>query len=270
MANAEGHAPSEAESPKAEEGLAEAALSAAREANVYASPYPTPNFNPALAISSAPSRQLTPVTFTSLPPPTLPQPNQPGIMTPMPPSSQAGQKRPRRTRSDAEPDYSAQMRNKIKAKAAGANRARTAIACDRCKARKLCCDENPDSCVNCASANTECLVTDPVTIESLPRGAIAKMRAEMDTMKRKIESIEQRMHQRDVTINLLMDQLRYHQSQIATLSSELAHQRHGTMLHAPNDGLSYHLEPPSGEPTINPPTVRQVSYTYFFIFIVEL
>ncbi|KAJ5338093.1 hypothetical protein N7452_004821 [Penicillium brevicompactum] len=95
-------------------------------------------------------------------------------------------KKHRRGRHEPEPDWSAQMREKV-----SKSSNRVGHACDRCKLKKMRCTPDVNGCGCCIVLNLPCKVTDRVTGETFVRGAAGKMYQEIYKLQQ--ESIDQKM-----------------------------------------------------------------------------
>ncbi|OQD87106.1 hypothetical protein PENANT_c006G08973 [Penicillium antarcticum] len=99
----------------------------------------------------------------------------------------------RRGRHDPEPDWSAQMRDKVKK-----SHSRIGQACDRCKVKKMRCTPDHNGCASCISHNVPCRVTDRVTGQTYVRGEAERMRVminrlskQADTLQREVAVLQQ-------------------------------------------------------------------------------
>ncbi|KAJ2899207.1 hypothetical protein MKZ38_003350 [Zalerion maritima] len=71
------------------------------------------------------------------------------------------------------------------------NHSRTGQACDRCKVRKIRCDQAPDQCTNCRNQNLECLVTDRTTGRTVRRDYLTELEKRMTAMENTIKGMGQ-------------------------------------------------------------------------------
>ena len=60
---------------------------------------------------------------------------------------------------------------------------RTGQACDRCKVRKIRCDQAPDQCTNCRNQNLDCLVTDRITGRTVRRDYLSELEKRMASLE---------------------------------------------------------------------------------------
>ncbi|KAL8713335.1 MAG: hypothetical protein Q9220_002534 [cf. Caloplaca sp. 1 TL-2023] len=99
--------------------------------------------------------------------------------------------RPQKTakvRADGSPaDYSNDVRKKI------ISSNRTGQACDRCRVRKMRCDDNPEGCSPCMQNQSPCKTTDRITGRATVRGYV--------------QNVEQRLHQLEIHCRELEDRL---------------------------------------------------------------
>lgn len=71
------------------------------------------------------------------------------------------------------------------------NHSRTGQACDRCKVRKIRCDQAPDQCTNCRNQNLECLVTDRTTGRTVRRDYLRELERQMGALEASNRGLEQ-------------------------------------------------------------------------------
>ncbi|RJE18436.1 hypothetical protein PHISCL_09232, partial [Aspergillus sclerotialis] len=93
-------------------------------------------------------------------------------------------KRLRRKKDQPEPDYSAIIRLQVK------NATRTGQACDRCKVKRMKCDSNPKTCLNCRIYHHKCKTTDLTTGITSTRGEITEVKQDLKIYEREIEELE--------------------------------------------------------------------------------
>ncbi|KAJ5748538.1 uncharacterized protein N7511_010234 [Penicillium nucicola] len=101
------------------------------------------------------------------------------------PSENTTPKKKRRGRYEPEPDWSAQMREKVNK----SNR-RIGQACDRCKAKKMRCTPDHDGCASCITHGLPCKVTDRVTGQTYIRGEAEQMRLRIKALNDQAEELK--------------------------------------------------------------------------------
>ncbi|KAL9101868.1 MAG: hypothetical protein Q9163_002913 [Psora crenata] len=67
---------------------------------------------------------------------------------------------------------------------------RTGTACDRCRLRKMRCDDQPDGCSSCRQAQTECKTTDRITGKATVRGYVESLECRIGEMEGYIRDLQ--------------------------------------------------------------------------------
>ncbi|KAG0649390.1 Positive regulator of purine utilization [Hyphodiscus hymeniophilus] len=67
---------------------------------------------------------------------------------------------------------------------------RTQIACERCRARKNKCDGKNPSCGTCQRAGAECIITDRLTYQQLPRSHVDDMKAQVQALQEENDALK--------------------------------------------------------------------------------
>ncbi|KAH8743945.1 hypothetical protein F5883DRAFT_591251 [Diaporthe sp. PMI_573] len=91
-------------------------------------------------------------------------------------------------------DFSVRVKDKLQ------SNTRTGQACDRCKVRKLRCDQFPDGCSPCAQQNLECYVTDRVTGRTERRGYVQQLEREKKDMMTRLRDLEKLLESKGIQV----------------------------------------------------------------------
>ncbi|KAL8811674.1 MAG: hypothetical protein Q9200_001610 [Gallowayella weberi] len=99
--------------------------------------------------------------------------------------------RPNKTakaRTDGSPaDYSSDVRKKI------ISSNRTGQACDRCRVRKMRCDDNPEGCSPCLQNLSSCKTTDRITGRATVRGYVQNVERRLQELETHCRELEDRL-----------------------------------------------------------------------------
>lgn len=94
--------------------------------------------------------------------------------------------------SRLDPEAAAEFAASSKKRATGAA-PRTGQACDRCKNRKIRCDDTKGGCLPCRQNNTECRTTDRITQRATVRGHTEAIEHDNTILKHQIYELEQQL-----------------------------------------------------------------------------
>ncbi|KAL6714100.1 hypothetical protein ACLMJK_008594 [Lecanora helva] len=92
-----------------------------------------------------------------------------------------------KTEKDSTTDYSKDVKKKISASA------RTGQACDRCRVRKMRCDDQPNGCAPCMQNQSECKTTDRITGKATVRGYVQSLERQLDELHQRQHRLESRL-----------------------------------------------------------------------------
>ncbi|KAJ5997041.1 hypothetical protein N7499_006642 [Penicillium canescens] len=145
-------------------------------------------------------------------------------------------KKTRRGRNDPEPDWSAQMRDKVKK-----SNSRIGQACDRCKAKKMRCTPDHTGCASCISQNLSCKVTDRVTGETYVRGEAGRMRLVIERLNDQADNLKREVMRLQQENELLRDSHVELKSRINMYKSSLDTYEAGFVLNNPEADLMHLL-----------------------------
>ncbi|OGE57814.1 hypothetical protein PENARI_c001G07968 [Penicillium arizonense] len=145
-------------------------------------------------------------------------------------------KKTRRGRNDPEPDWSAQMRDKVKK-----SNSRIGQACDRCKAKKMRCTPDHSGCASCISQNLSCKVTDRVTGETYVRGEAGRMRLVIERLNGQADNLKREVTRLQQENELLRDSHAELKSRINMYKSSLDTYEAGFVLSNPEADLMHLL-----------------------------
>ncbi|KAK4695136.1 hypothetical protein P7C71_g2558, partial [Lecanoromycetidae sp. Uapishka_2] len=92
-----------------------------------------------------------------------------------------------KTEKEGDTNYSEDVKKKITASA------RTGQACDRCRVRKMRCDDQANGCAPCMQNNTECKTTDRITGKATVRGYVQCLEQRLQQLENHNRELQARL-----------------------------------------------------------------------------